>query len=200
VFKRQLIEYLLTSHSPEDFVGFVRSQFTTLPYPAFDFTGQTVIVAGANTGLGLEATRHIVRLGAAKAIIACRSIEKGEAAKKDIEESTERKDVVEVWQVDLGSYESVKEFCARVQKLDRLDAVVENAGIATPHFQLLEGMESTITVNVISTFLMALLLLPKLRADAVKYNTIPRITIVSSDAHEQVWAALNKRYILVIKG
>jgi retinol dehydrogenase-12 len=126
VFNRRLIEYLLTSHSPEDFVGFVRSQFTTLPYPAFDFTGQTVIVAGANTGLGLEATRHIVRLGAAKAIIACRSIEKGEAAKKDIEESTERKDVVEVWQVDLGSYESVKEFCARVQKLDRLDAVVEN--------------------------------------------------------------------------
>lgn len=93
---------------------------------------------------------------------------------------------VEVWELDLGSYESVKEFCARAQKLDRLDAVVENAGVAIPTYEELEGMESTITVNVISTFLMALLLLPKLRADAVKYNMVPRLTIVASDAHEQV--------------
>jgi len=64
--------------------------------------------------------------------------------------------------------------------------VVENAGIATPHYEVVEGMESTITVNVISTFLMALLLLPKLRVDALKYNMVPRIVIVSSNAHEQV--------------
>ena len=45
-------------------------------------------------------------------------------------------------------------------------------------------------VNVISTFLMALLLLPKLRADAIKFNVVPRLTIVASDAHEQVIAFL----------
>ena len=142
--------------SPQDFVGsFLRSQFTTLPYPSHDFTGKTVIVTGANVGLGLEAARHFVRLGAIKVILGCRSIEKGELAKKNIEESTKREGIVEVWQVDLSSYESVRQFCARAQKLERLDAVVENAGIATPNYEQVEGMESTITVNILSTFLMA---------------------------------------------
>ncbi len=143
-------------------------------------------MTGSNVGLGLEAARHIVRLGGSKVIIACRSQEKGDAAKRDIEESTKRTGVVEVWLVDLGSYENVKHFCSRAANLDRLDAVVENAGIATPTYTELEGMESTVTVNVTSTFLMALLLLPKLRADAIKYNTTPRLTIVASEAHEQV--------------
>jgi retinol dehydrogenase-12 len=82
-------------------------------------------------------------------IIGCRSVEKGEVAKKDIEESTKRSGVVEVWQVDLSSYESVKQFCSRAQKLERLDIVTENAGLATPKYEEVEGMESTITVNVI---------------------------------------------------
>ncbi len=134
----------------------------------------------------MEAARHFVRLGASKVIIGCRSVEKGEVAKKDIEEGTKRIGVVEIWQVDLSSYENVKQFCNRAQKLERLDIVTENAGLATPKYEEVEGMESTITVNVISTFLMALLLLPKLRADAIKFNTLPRLTIVASDAHEQV--------------
>jgi NAD(P)-dependent dehydrogenase (short-subunit alcohol dehydrogenase family) len=119
-------------------------------------------------------------------VIGCRSVEKGGKAKKNIEETTKRTGVLEVWQVDLSSYESVKQFCSRAQKLERLDVVTENAGLATPHYQEIGGMESTIMVNVISTFLMALLLLPKLRADAVKFNVVPRLTIVASDAHEQV--------------
>jgi retinol dehydrogenase-12 len=143
-------------------------------------------VTGANTGLGLEAARHFVRLNAFKVILGCRSVEKGEVAQKDIEESTKRTGVVEVWQLDLSSYESVKQFCSRANKLERLDVVTENAGLATPHYQEVEGMESTITVNVISTFLIALLLLPKLRADAIRFNILPRLTIVASDAHEQV--------------
>ncbi|KAF8860341.1 short-chain dehydrogenase/reductase-like protein [Acephala macrosclerotiorum] len=173
-------------HLPADFLGsFLASQFTTLPYPDADFNGQTIIVTGANVGLGLEAARHFVRLGAAKVILSCRNKEKGDGAKRVIEVTTGRMNVVEVWQVDLSSYESVRHFCDRASKLERLDAVVENAGVATPTYEEAEGMESTITVNVISTFLMALLLLPKLRADALKYNITPRLTIVASDAHEQ---------------
>ncbi|KAK6581806.1 hypothetical protein PZA11_005503 [Diplocarpon coronariae] len=172
--------------SPEGFiVAFLKSQWTALPYPAADFTGQTVIVTGSNVGLGLEAARHFVRLGVSKVIIACRDPKKGEAAKRDIEGSTKRSGVVEVWLVDLGSYESVKQFCSKVATLDRLDVLVENAGIATSYYAELEGMESTVTVNVISTFLIALLVLPKLRADALKYNLTPRLVIVSSQAHEQ---------------
>src|SRR6185437_7107197 len=97
--------------------------------PTKDCTGQTIIVTGANVGLGLEAARHFVRLGAARVILAVRSVEKGEQAKADIETSTScGKDVVQVWPVDLGSFESVKQFCRRADaELDRLDALVENA-------------------------------------------------------------------------
>lgn len=120
-------------------------------------------------------------------IVACRSVDKGIQAKADIERSLPKasKGVVEVWPLDLASFDSVKEFCRRADKLPRLDAVVENAGIAmvSPPATMAEGYECTITVNVISTFLMALMLLPKLRMTASDFNTQPRLVIVSSDAH-----------------
>ncbi len=147
-------------------------------------------MTGANIGLGLESARHFARLGASKVILACRNVEKGESAKQDIAASTATNGVAEVWPLDLGSFESVKEFCRRADKLGRLDVLVANAGIATGEHQFLEGYESTITTNVISTFLMALLLLPKLRKSASQYNTTPHLVIVASDAHVLVRQAL----------
>lgn len=142
-------------------------------------------MTGANVGLGLEAARHFTRLGAAKVILACRDTEKGERAKADIERSTARSGTVEVWPLDLCSFESVKQFCRRADQLPRLDVVVENAAVAMvgPQGTLAEGYESTITVNVVSTFLMALLLLPTLRRNATRFNIQPNLVIVSSDAH-----------------
>ncbi|CAN8100331.1 unnamed protein product [Discula destructiva] len=167
-------------------ITFFYNQFRRLPYPQDDFTGKTVIVTGANVGVGFEAARHFGRLNASKVILACRSPDKGEKAKADILRSTARAEaVVEVWSLDLTSFESVREFCKRADKLSRLDVVVENASVAMVSRQgvLAEGYECTITVNVISTFLMALLLLPTLRRTASKFNTQPRLVIVSSDAH-----------------
>jgi NAD(P)-dependent dehydrogenase (short-subunit alcohol dehydrogenase family) len=155
----------------------------TPPYPTNSFAGQTVIITGANVGLGFEAARHITRLGAVKVIIACRSIEKGEAAKKDIEKSTKRTGVVEVWQLDLCSYESVKAFAAKANALPRLDVLLENAGVATNKYATAEDNETTITTNVVSTMLLALLLLPKLRETATKFNVHPHLVIVSSEVH-----------------
>ena len=103
--------------------------FVTPPYPIKKFTGQTVIVTGSNTGLGFEAAKHFVRLGADKVILAVRTVEKGEAARKRIEESTKITSVVEVWQLELESYGSVKAFAEKAQGLDRLDVLVENAGV-----------------------------------------------------------------------
>jgi NAD(P)-dependent dehydrogenase (short-subunit alcohol dehydrogenase family) len=128
-------------------------------------------------------------LGAAKVILGCRSLDKGFDAKKDIEHSFKvDPDVIEVWEVDLEDFGSVKAFCEKVEALERVDAVVENAGVATPTFELVgeEKIERTVKVNVVSTFLMALLMLPKLRESAMRFNTVPRLTIVASDAHEQV--------------
>ena len=122
---------------------FYSQLFVTPPVPSKDLTGKTIIVTGANTGLGKEAARHYVRLNAERVIIACRSLDKGEAAKKDIEASTGRKGAIEVWQLDLSSYESVKQFAARAKSLSRLDSIVENAGISTANYKSLEGNEST---------------------------------------------------------
>lgn len=168
---------------------FLYNQFRSLPYPREDFTGKTVIVTGSNVGVGFEAARHFTRLNAAKVILACRSSERGEAAKAKITRSVARAhSVVEVWPLDLASFDSVREFCKRADKLDRLDVVVENASVAmaSPQGTLAEGYEQTITVNVISTFLMALLLLPTLRKTASKLNSQGRLVIVSSDAHFMV--------------
>ena len=163
---------------------FLYSQFFVTPQvPTTDCTGKTVIITGANVGLGKEAARHFTRLNVKKLIIACRSIEKGEAAKADIEASTGRKGVIEVWQLDLSSYESVKDFAKRAQGLERIDTLLENAGVATNNFYEVAGNESTITVNVVSTFLLALLLLPKLQETSKKFNIKPTLTIVSSEVH-----------------
>ncbi|THX79989.1 NAD(P)-binding protein [Aureobasidium pullulans] len=171
---------------------FLYSQFFIVPeYPEKSCKGQVFIVTGANVGLGLEASRHLVRLGADKVILACRNLEKGEAAVKDIEQSTKRTGVAEVWSLDLSSFESVKEFAKKVDKLPRIDSIVENAGISTTKFQVFEGNESTITVNVISTFLLALLVLPALKRSAQRHNIQPRLTIVASEVHH--WTNIPER-------
>ena len=157
--------------------------FITPPYPEHDVKGQTIIVTGSNVGLGMEAARHFVRLNAEKVILAVRSIEKGEKAKASIEESTGKQGVAEVWSLDLSSYESVKDFVRKAEGLKRLDAVVENAGIATRVYNRAEDNEATITTNVVSTLLLALMILPKLRETATKYNITPRLTIVTSEVH-----------------
>ena len=165
-----------------------------LPYPQSSYTDRTIIVTGANVGLGFEAARHYVRLNAAKVILAVRSLEKGDAAKTAIEESENRKGVVEVWHLDLQSYDSVKKFAARVtDELPRLDVLLENAGIATGKFVRAEEDESTVTVNVVCTFLLGLLLLPKLRETRERFpgTTVPVLTIVSSEVH--AWSDLPER-------
>lgn len=158
-----------------------------LPAPGH-FAGQTIIVTGANVGLGLEAVRHFARLGAARVIAACRSVEKAEAAVADVKQSLSPEQAaactLEAWDVDLGSFASVAAFGKRAAaELDRLDAVVENAGVAAGNYTPLEGHESSITVNVLSTFYMALLLLPLLRRTAAQHNVRPNLSVVSSDAH-----------------
>ena len=167
-------------------MNFIYNQLFVKPaYPTASFAGQTVIVTGSNTGLGKEAARHFVRLGASKVILAVRNLEAGEAAKRDIEISTKANaTTIEVWPLDLASYDSVKSFAKRASQLSRLDVLLENAGIASSRkFILAEGHEIKITVNVISTFLLALLMLPKLKASTREYNTNPRLTIVTSEVH-----------------
>lgn len=162
----------------------VSCMFIQLPVPSADLTGQTIIVSGSNQGLGFEASRHILRLGVDRLIMAVRNMEKGEAAKSELLKSTGRSEsTVEVWELDMDSYSSVKSFAARTASLPRLDALLANAGLATGTFSVVEDNERTITVNVVSTFLLITLLIPKLRESASKFSIIPRISIVNSALH-----------------
>lgn len=174
--------------------------FVKLPYPTYDFSNQTIIVSGANTGLGnlhsassllqpcLTASlrprgaRHFLRLNASKVVLAVRTISKGEAAASSLSTSLDcPKSRIEVWQVGLSSFESIKSFTKRVNTLDRLDAFVQNAGILTNNFSVVEGQESTIAVNAIGAVLLGLTVLQKLRESAAKYNVQGRLTFVGSD-------------------
>ncbi|WPH03550.1 Hypothetical protein R9X50_00643000 [Acrodontium crateriforme] len=156
------------------------------PLPTSSFKDQTVIITGGNTGLGREAAMHIVRLGAAKVIISVRSLVKGEVAKEYIEKETGRKDVVEVWELDLSTSESVRAFAKRVSEdLVRLDAVIENAGMWPKTFELVESHEATIKTNVLSTLLLANLLIPTLLKSAkANPSTTPVLTFVDSALHK----------------
>ncbi|PHH92378.1 hypothetical protein CDD83_7660 [Cordyceps sp. RAO-2017] len=166
--------------------GFLyRQLLITPPKPSTRFDGKTIIVTGSNVGLGLEAARHFGRLGAGRVILAVRDLEKGEVAKKSIDRTLRRSpSPVSVWKLDLSSYDSVQEFAARAcNELDRVDVVCENAGIATGTFRLTERDESSITTNVVSTFLLAFLLLPKMKETAQRFNTVPTISVTSSEVH-----------------
>lgn len=152
-----------------------------------------LIGKGSNCGLGLEAARHFTRLNAELVVLACRNSEKGLIAQASIEESTGRRGVVEVWPVDLASFNSVKVFCERAQALYRIDILVANAGIATPKFELVGGFESTMTVNVISTFLMITLLIPRLKETRARFGTKAAVVVVTSDAHQMYVVCVQSR-------
>lgn len=83
----------------------------------------------------------------------------------------------------MADYASVKAFAKRAEGLERLDVVVENAGISKTVYTEAEGTEATVAVNVIGTFLLALNLLPVLRRSAEKTGLVPRLVVVSSDIH-----------------
>lgn len=164
--------------------SFLYSQlFVGLPIPSHDFSGQTIVVTGGNTGLGLEAARHFLTLNASHVILGVRGSSSGEAAIEDLEQSTARGIRVQAFDLDMESYVSVQTFAEAVAALPRVDVVLLNAGKIAQDYYLAEEDESTITVNVVSTLLLALLLLPILRRSAVAPGPIPRLCIVSSDRH-----------------
>jgi NAD(P)-dependent dehydrogenase (short-subunit alcohol dehydrogenase family) len=166
--------------------GFIHRQFISEPLvPTTSFEGQTIIVTGSNVGLGLEASRWFVRLGASKVILAVRNIDKGKIAAEDIQATTScSPKVLEVWHLDLSSYDSVLAFSDKVKiELQRLDVLMANAGIGTTNFRMTEDNEETITTNVVSLTLLACLLHPKLHETAVQHKKQTHLTVTASELH-----------------
>lgn len=74
----------------------------------------------------------------------------------------------------------MKEFGEKIGGLDRVDAVIENAGVALAERTMEEGLETRLTVDVVSTMLLAAIALPKLQESAKTFNTSPTIVLVGS--------------------
>jgi NAD(P)-dependent dehydrogenase (short-subunit alcohol dehydrogenase family) len=154
------------------------------PKPKTSFEGKTVIVTGASSGLGKEATQWLVKLGA-QVIMAVRDVKKGEAVAQEIQTITScSPNALKVWELDLSSYTSVLAFGQKAQtELQRLDAVLANAGIHNETWRMTEGNEEHLTTNVISTALIGCLLFPKLQETAEKYECDTCISVTSSDLY-----------------
>ncbi|TAQ87735.1 hypothetical protein B7494_g3969 [Chlorociboria aeruginascens] len=132
------------------------------------------IVTGANKGLGFEAAKHLVALGAANVTLGVRNVTTGEAA-------TRASKITEVWALNLSSYNSVKASAKKaIAELDYIDALLENAGVVIFEKVLAKGHLESITVNVLSTFLLAVLLLSKMRQDAQRFAIQPHLVVVAS--------------------
>jgi NAD(P)-dependent dehydrogenase (short-subunit alcohol dehydrogenase family) len=129
------------------------------------FAGRTVVVTGANSGLGAVTARELARKGA-KIVMAVRNTKKGDAAAQQIPGQ------VEVRQLDLQELSSVRRFA---DGIDKADVLINNAGImAAPYALTVDGFESQIGTNHLGHFALTNLLLPKLT---------DRVVTVSSMAH-----------------
>jgi len=168
------------------FGNFIHTQLILkIPIPTTSFSSKTVIITGASSGLGKEAAKHIVRLRASKVILGCRSIAKGKKVKFEIESSLNcSSSIIDVWEVDIESPSSVKQFVDNANNLPRLDVLINNAGIQTTKFQTSYGTERTLAINVIGTFLLALQLIPKLKETEKKFSVTPHMTFVGSALYD----------------
>lgn len=151
------------------------------------FTGQVVLITGANTGIGLEAAKKIAALKADKLIITTRSAEKGESARKAITEWLVKNGASQATQIvsltlDMGSSEGVKAFMKQLHaNTDRLNSAILNAGMQQPQYRrTLEGFEETLAVNTVYTTFLATLLLPILTSTAKSTDIQTHLTIISS--------------------
>lgn len=142
--------------------------------------GRVCIVTGANTGIGKETARGLAAAGA-RVVLACRNMEKAEAAREDIARSTGRDDVTAM-PLDLGSVASVRQFAARARdELPALHVLVNNAGVwTTSRSTTADGFETTWGTNHLGTFLLTRELLPLLESSAPA-----RVVVLSSKLHYQ---------------
>lgn len=128
------------------------------------FAGRTVVVTGANSGLGFVTARQLARVGA-RVVMAVRDVAKGEAAARRITGD------VEVREVDLGSLDSIRAF-AQGWSGD-LDVLVNNAGVMNvPRGVTRDGFETHFGVDHLGPFALTNLLLPHVGDRVVTLSSI----------------------------
>jgi NAD(P)-dependent dehydrogenase (short-subunit alcohol dehydrogenase family) len=142
--------------------------------------GRTVIVTGANAGVGRATALGLARLGAT-VIMLCRSRERGEEAQEFVRRESGN-DAVELAVADLASQASIHAFAKEfLNRHELLHVLVNNAAVILPDRTLtVDGIETQFAVNHLAPFLLTHLLYPRLRR-----STPGRVVNVSSGMHRR---------------
>jgi NAD(P)-dependent dehydrogenase (short-subunit alcohol dehydrogenase family) len=137
-----------------------------------DQSGRTVIVTGANSGIGRAAARALAARGA-HVVLAVRSVAKGQETAARVQGSTE------VRELDLANLESVRAFAAGWE--GPIDVLVNNAGVMfPPPSKTIDGFETQFGTNHLGHFALTNLLLEQVTG---------RVVTVSSFGHR--WGAID---------
>ncbi|XP_043957568.1 retinol dehydrogenase 13-like isoform X1 [Gambusia affinis] len=128
--------------------------------------GKTVVITGANTGIGKETAKELANRGG-RIIMGCRDMEKCEAAAKEIRGKTLNPHVY-ACQLDLASMKSIREFAERINQEEKsVDILINNAGVMRcPAGKTEDGFDMQLGVNHLGHFLLTNLLLEKLKDSA----------------------------------
>jgi NAD(P)-dependent dehydrogenase (short-subunit alcohol dehydrogenase family) len=149
-----------------------------------DLTDRTVVVTGANSGIGYEATRAFAGAGA-DVVMACRSVDRGDTARRELarESDTHLTGAVTVRECDLADLASVRSFAGTVADAHApLDILCNNAGVmAIPRSETTDGFETQLGVNHLGHFALTGHLLESLAAG----DGEARVVTQSSGLHER---------------
>ena len=135
----------------------------------YDLSGKTVVITGANSGIGKAAAVQLAEAGA-NVVMACRSLERGAMAFEEVKERSGNP-LVELLQVDMSSQESIHAFVkAFLHRHERLDVLIHNAAnfdltLKTPQLTA-DGVETIFATNHVGVFLLTSLLLDMLKDSA----------------------------------
>jgi len=145
-----------------------------------DLTGKIIIITGATSGLGKQATKVLTSKNAT-IIMAVRNIKKAETVASEIKVAFPDAKL-DIRQLDLGSLNSIKTFAASFLKsYDKLDILINNAGVmACPYSKTEDGFEIQMGTNHFGPFALTGLLF-----DLLKKTSDSRIVSTSSMAHLQ---------------
>lgn len=187
----------------------IKGRLVPEPLPPPDtFKGQTFLVTGGTSGLGLAAALHFAELGA-EVIITCRTKSRGDAAKVKIQKTTPQAHVL-VMELDMARYPSCVAFVAELKQARQvqgeIDVAVLNAGMLSPYFvsspdgwsvprvislfpvvfriavQLMMRRKMTTQVNTLSTTLLGMLL-DMMKDERANRDSPAHIVFVTSRDH-----------------
>ncbi|WRT64002.1 uncharacterized protein IL334_000929 [Kwoniella shivajii] len=144
--------------------------------------GKIVVITGATSGIGLEAIKQLAKASPEQLILAARSIEAGEKVLNDLKKAHPNIKGKVIY-LDLMKLESFKSFVEELKAFDRVDLLINNAGInpmfeEAPYKSTEDGYERTFQVNVLAPLLLTLMLVPQLTK-----SSEPKVIYSGSDGH-----------------